>query len=301
MVEHFWNPSSLDEALAVLAGEREAALPVAGGTDLMLRLRQGRLTPRGLVSMRRLRGLEGSPARVEGGALLLDALAPLADLIAATEARAHAPELVAALATIGSPAIRNVATLAGNVVNASPAADSLPPLVLLDAGVVLRRREGTRTVPLATFLTGPGRTTRAADELLVAVRLPLAPAAGRRVGLFRKFGKRRANIIASANVAARLAVAEGRVATARLAVGGVAATARRLPGVEQALVGQAATPDLFARLEPALVAAVDALVRPISDVRGGAAFKRALMLHALEQLCARAARVAAGEEAGDDL
>jgi len=299
-VERFWNPTNLDEALAVLAGEREAVLPVAGGTDLMLRLRQGRLSPRGLVSVRRLRGLADGPVRLDGDALWLDALAPLADLIASPAARAHAPALVAALDTIGSPAVRNVATLAGNVINASPAADSLPPLLVLDAEAQLSRRGGSRRVPLAALVTGPGRTSRASDELLTAVRLPLGPPAGRRVSLFRKFGKRRANVIASANLAARVEVADGRLVGARLAAGGVAATPRRLASVEQALRGQAAAPDLFLRLEGALVAAVDGHVAPISDVRGSAAFKRALILHAVEAVCARAARVASGEEVGDD-
>lgn len=299
-MERFWTPASLDEALTILAGERDAVMPVAGGTDLVLRLRQGRYAPRGLVSVRCLRGVTEGPARIDDGTLVLDALAPLADLIAAPAARTHAPELVAALATIGSPAIRNVATLAGNVANASPAADSLPPLLVLDAEVVLTRRGGSRTLPLASFLTGPGRTARAADELLTTLRLPLTPAAGRRLALFRKFGKRRANIIASANVAARLQVVDGRLGLVRLAAGGVAATARRLTALEELLHGQPATADLFQRLESATLAAIDALVRPISDVRGGATFKRALVLHAVEAICARAARVAAGEEAGDD-
>jgi CO/xanthine dehydrogenase FAD-binding subunit len=298
-LEHFWNPGTLAEALAVLAAERDAVMPVAGGTDLVLRLRQGRFAPRGLVSVRRLRGLDGGAARLEGDELVLDALAPLADVITAAAAREHAPELVAALRTIGSPAIRNVATLAGNVVNASPAADSLPPLLVLGAEVVLQRREGSRRLPLAAFLTGPGRTTRAPDELLTTLRLRLPPAAGKRVAVFRKFGKRRANIIASANVAARLQVVEGRVGYARLAAGGVAATPRRLTALEGLLTGQPATADLFARVEAAALAAIDGLIQPISDVRGGAAFKRALVLQAVEALCARAARAAAGEEAGD--
>jgi len=299
-VERFWNPASLDEALAILAGERDAVMPVAGGTDLVLRLRQGRYAPRALVSVRHLRAVDDGPARVEGATLVLDALAPLVDVIAAPAARTHAPELVAALATIGSPAIRNVATLAGNVANASPAADSLPPLLVLGAEVVLSRRGGSRTLPLGSFLTGPGRTARAADELLTTLRVPLVPATGRRIAAFRKFGKRRANIIASANVAARLQVVDGRLGLVRLAAGGVAATPRRLGPIEAALHGQPATADLFARVEPATLAAIDALIHPISDVRGGATFKRALVLHAIEAICARAARVAAGEEAGDD-
>jgi CO/xanthine dehydrogenase FAD-binding subunit len=298
-LERFWNPRDLDEALAILDGEREAVMSVAGGTDLMLRLRQGRFAPRGLVSVRRLRTVVDGPARVDGDALQIDALAPLADVIASPIVQAHAPELVAALATIGSPAIRNVATLAGNVANASPAADSLPALLVHDAEVELTRRGGARIVPLASFVTGPGRTGRAPDELLTAIRMPLSPVAGRRVSVFRKFGKRRANVIASANLAARLVVAEGHVDYARLAAGGVAATPRRLPAVEQALRGQRADADLFARIEDAVVAAVDALLRPISDVRGGAAFKRALVLHAIEGACAEVARASSGEEVGD--
>jgi carbon-monoxide dehydrogenase medium subunit len=287
-ISAFHRPEDLAAALDLLARLGNPAQPVAGGTDVMMRLRAGRVQATQLVAVGHLRGLPaGEPARLDGDVLTLDALAPLADLLRSEALGAHAGMLADALVTIGSPQVRNVATLAGNICNASPAADSLPPLLALDASLVLASASAVREVALKDFLLGPGRTARRADELLTLVRVPLAAPLGTRLALFRKFGKRRANIIASANVAMVAEALDGRVARLALAAGGVAPTPVRLSGVEALFQGAPLAADLFVAREAELLPLLDAVVVPISDVRGGAAFKRALVLHAVEDLCRR--------------
>ena len=136
--------------------------------------------------------------------------------------------------------IQNAGTIGGNLCNASPAADGVPPLLALDAEVELASAAGTRRLPLAAFLHGPRRTARRPDELLTAVLIPAAATEGR--SAFLKLGARRYLVISIAMVAARLATADGRVTAAALAVGACGPVATRLPAVEAALVGHPPDP-----------------------------------------------------------
>ena len=169
--------------------------------------------------------------------------------------------------------MQNAGTLAGNLCTASPAADGVPPLLALDAEVELQSMSGARRVPVGQFVLGPRRTTRRADELVVALHIPDRP--GRSV--FGKLGARRHLVISIATVAVTLDVAGGIVREARVAVGACSPVAARLPGLEAALLGQAPHGGLV-RAEHLLPLA------PISDIRGSAEYR----LHAVETLLRRA-------------
>ena len=274
-VERYLAPTRLADALAALATPGGATV-LAGGTDLMPQGHAGKAKPAALLlNIRRVEGLDAVSA--DGGWLVIGALVTLTTLLEHPLVRRHAPLLVEAADRFASAQIRNAATLGGNLVNASPAGDTLTPLVALDAEVELARlgSEGgvvRRRLPVAEFLTGPGRTARAADELLVAVHLPVAPPG--QVVRFYKGGTRPALDISSISIAfAARRDAEGALHGVRLALGAVGPTPLRARAAEALLEGR--------RLDAALAAsaaeAAAADARPIDDVRASAWYRRELV------------------------
>jgi carbon-monoxide dehydrogenase medium subunit len=166
------RPDRVADAVELLARHGERARVLAGGTDLVVGLRQGTETPRVVVD---IKGLTDLPAAVSehAGVIRVGATAVMAGLSAHPLIRAHFPALVEAMGVVGSIEIRNCATLAGNVCHASPAADTAPALLVHDARIVIAGPAGERRVPLPGFLLGPGRTALAPGELVTAVELPL--------------------------------------------------------------------------------------------------------------------------------
>ena len=176
--------------------------------------------------------------------------------------------LRAAAAEVGGRQIQTAGTIGGNLCNASPAADGVPPLLALDAEVELAAATGRRRLPLAAFLRDVRLTARRPDEILTAVLLPEAALAGR--SAFLKLGARAYLVISIAMVAVRLAVADGRVTAAALAVGACGPVATRLPAIEARLIGAPADARLADRIATAEVAAA---LRPIDDIRATAAYR----------------------------
>jgi len=270
------RPESLTAALALLAAEPRTVL--AGGTDLYVATEAATL-PGPVLDIGGIAGLDGISRTDEGvriGARTRWATIRDARLPPAFDA------LRAAAAEVGGVQIQNAATIGGNLCNASPAADGVPPLLVLDSAVELASTAGTRRLPLAAFIAGPRRTVRLRDEILAAVLVPDAATRGR--SAFCKLGARRYLVISIAMVAARLAVADGRVAAAALAVGACGPMATRLPAVEAALVGHPPDPD---RIDPAAVAAA---LAPIDDHRAPAAYRT----EAAAELVRRAVATLAG-------
>ena len=169
---------------------------------------------------------------------------------------------------VGGRQVQNVGTIGGNLCNASPAADGVPPLLVLDAMVELLGQSGTRRMPLAEFLTGPRQTQRQTDEVLTAVIVPKPALRG--TSAFVKLGARAYLVISIAMVAARVELAEGRVSRAAIAVGACSGVAQRLPTVETALIGAAVAeaPDRVCDVDLATALA------PIDDVRASAAYRQ---------------------------
>lgn len=256
------RPRDLAEALALAS---QGARPVAGGTDLFVRIRKETETAKLLVYVGELPELRGM--WVSAGGVEIGAAVTHAELLAhpATE---RLPILRLAVNTVGSPAIRTMGTLGGNVVNASPAADGLVPLYLLAARVRLVSGSGEREVPVERFVLGPGRTDLRPGELVRSIVLPYPD--GEPSAYFRKVGRRRALLIAVASLGALVWIEDGVVREARLALGSVAPTVLRPREVEQALVGRPLRPDAWADLRDALAAAVE----PISDLRASADYRR---------------------------
>lgn len=264
------TPKSLPELCAALALPGARAL--AGGTDLLVRLRaearRGAEAPPALVRLDGVPELRGI-STTSSGVLRLGACSTHAELLENRDVREHLQPLGQALADLGSPAIRNMGTLGGNLCTASPAGDCLPPLTVLGAEVELAGPAGLRRMPLEEFITGPGRTRLAPGEVVVAV--VAAPSGGFAVRHFEKVGRRGALAIAVVSLAALLQLdGRGRVAVARLAWGSVGPTVWRCPEAEAALLGS--RPTLTALRRAAAI--VRERVRPIDDVRASAEYRR---------------------------
>ena len=273
---HAFLASTLDEALEVRASHPEA-VPVAGGTDLMVDVNARRLRPAALLDLSRVEEL--TQWGRDDGRVFVGAGVTFARI---ERELTEFPPLVEAARWVASPQIRNRATIGGNIATASPAGDSIPVLAAYDADVVLASSGSPRRrVPLGQFLVGPKRTSLASDELIVGVEWQ--PVEG--PGSFAKAGRRNAMVIAIASVC--LQVDEERRAV-RLALGSVAPTVVRAPTAERFAEGlewnDPATLAEFGRL-----AAAEA--RPIDDLRGTAAYRR----HVVEVLARRA--LARAEEA----
>ncbi|MBE7427848.1 MAG: xanthine dehydrogenase family protein subunit M [Ideonella sp.] len=285
-IEHYRVPTSLEEATDILQAGKVTIL--AGGTDLMPQRQAGRLEFEPvLMNLRRVPELAGIAE--DAGVLRLGARVTITELLRSTLVRERLNLLWQACDHFASDQIRNAATLGGNLCNASPAGDTLVPLLALDACVVLAAKPNgtlqTRRVPLGEFLLGPGRTCRAGGELLVAVEVP-APAAGF-IGAFYKHGTRPGLDISTISIAAG-ARQEGNVLRdVRIAFGAVAATAVRAPQSEAALEGRA--PDAQA-LEAAAQQALGE-IRPISDLRASEWYRRELihnmLIRVLNHVCQR--------------
>lgn len=257
------RPRSIDEALHRLA-ERPWRI-LAGGTDFYPS--QGARPVRDDVldigALDELRGLAQADGHLVIGARTTWSDIAKADLPPALHA------LRMAAREVGSVQIQNSGTVAGNLCNASPAADGVPPLLAVDAEVELRSLQGTRCLKLADFLHGNRKTARGADELVTAIRIPDMAMQG--WSQFLKLGARRYLVISIAMVAARLAFDDrGRIAKAAVAVGACSAVAQRLGELERALVGSATEAEI-----DGVVGQIDlAALSPIDDVRASADYRR---------------------------
>lgn len=271
-IERYAAPKSLDEALGIL--QQGDVTILAGGTDLMPQTKAGRIAFRStLLNIRDVAGLKG--IALDGDALRIGAATTITEILNDPLVKQHVPVLAEACDHFASDQIRNAGTLGGNIGNASPAGDTLVPLIVLDAEVELASKPNgsvtTRRLPLAEFFTGPGRTKRAANELLTAVRIPL-PKPGH-VARFYKFGMRPALDISTISIGIAGVKKDGALTDTRVAFGAVAPTPVRAPQTEAALEGR---PLDDATIETAANAARDE-VNPIDDVRATAWYRKELI------------------------
>jgi carbon-monoxide dehydrogenase medium subunit len=208
------RPTSLAEAFALLAGGDGRARLLAGGTDLLIRLRDGTLRPDVVVDVKRIAELDDA-IRVDGERLVIGARAAMTEIVGDRRVRRDFPALAEAASHVGSVQIRNRATLAGNLCNASPAADTAPALLVYDAAVVAAGPGGTRRIPVDSWFVRSGVTTLAADEIVTAIELPLPD--GPRGSAFLRRTRRRGHDLASVTMACAVS-ADG---VARVAYGSV--------------------------------------------------------------------------------
>ncbi len=261
------RPQSLAEALRLLDSAPQRPCVIAGGTDLMVERRLGKTPPPeswlDLGAVAELHGIEAG-----ADSLRIGATTTLRAIGAHPEVRARWPMLAASAAVTGATPIQNRATLGGNVVNASPAADNPPVLLAYGAELELAGPHGTRRLPYAQFHTGYRQTALAADELLLAVHLP-APAADA-CQYFRKVGTRQAQAIAKLSLAALYETdADGRIAAARFGLASVAPTPTGLPQLAAWLNGK-----LPAEIDPAAIREhVASDIAPIDDIRSSGRYR----------------------------
>lgn len=274
---------SLEQALDLLDESRERARIVAGGTDLLLELERGaRPDVDVLIDVSRVPGMAAITADADGR-IHLGAMVTHNDIVGNDLLLERALPLAQACWEVGAPQIRNRATIAGNLITASPANDTIPPLLAMNASVTLESRiGGRRVVPLAEFYTGYRRHVMRPDEMLVSVAFDGLTAEQR--GVFLKLGLRSAQAISVINVAVVLTLDGQTVRDARITLGSVAPTIIRAPQAEAALIGQT--------LEPAIIADAAAIAAdtptPMDDIRGTAAYRvemiRVLVKRALNAL-----------------
>lgn len=278
------RPSQLADAIELMG--RDEAHALSGGTDLAVAMRHGKLAPGSIVD---LKGVAEMAPRIEhrDGFVEISANTVMTDIERHPRLRALYPALIEAAQVVGSVQIRNRATLAGNLANASPAADTPPALLALDAEVSITGAGGTRVIPVGELLVGYRATSLARTDLITAIRLPEAE--GSTGSAFLKLGVRRAMEISVVCVAASLTLGtDGSITSAGLGLGSVAPRTIRPRSAEAVLVGNHPTAEVFSNAS----AAAGDEASPIDDLRGGAEYRRAmvpvLVRRALEKALQRA-------------
>jgi CO/xanthine dehydrogenase FAD-binding subunit len=268
-------PGSLSEALDLLAREPGAWQPFAGGTDLMVLLEAGKLSHKRFLSLAKLEDLRG--IEVTADSVLLGALTTYTDIQRNPTLQAEFPLLCAAARETGSIATQNRGTLGGNIVNASPAADSPPALLVYDAEVELISRGAVRWLPYQRFHTGYKKMQMEPDELLRAVRLR------RRANLwrqyYRKVGTRKAQAISKVCFAGAALVENGLIRDVRIALGSVAPVVLRALNTEDSLRGHRVTPTVITVAEETLAQEI----APIDDLRSTERYRLRVAQNLLEE------------------
>ena len=284
-IEKYVAPTSLEQAAEYLRGGEVTIL--AGGTDLMPQSQGGRLQiKRTLMNIHHIEELKG--IAIEDGAIRIGALATITEIMQSKLVQKYLPILIEACDRFASDQIRNAATLGGNICNASPAGDTLVPLIVLDTEVELASKPNgslaRRRLPLAEFFTGPGKTRCGAAELLAGVRIPLPPAM--HYARFFKFGTRPALDISTISIAIAGSLKNGALSNVRVAFGAVAPVPMRAPRTEQALEGT--------RLDAASIEAIAGVARdevtPIDDIRATAWYRKELIHNITKRMLAHVAQ-----------
>jgi carbon-monoxide dehydrogenase medium subunit len=263
-------PRALDEACSLLAEHPKEALALAGGTDLLVKMKQRRIVPRYLVNLKAISGMDYITYDEKDG-LRIGALVTIQSLKNSVTVRRHCKILAQAAGVESSVQIRNVATLGGNIANASPAADAPLALIVLGASLILARSGGQREVLLEDFFVGPGKTVLQAGEIIRETRVPpLPPRSG---GAYIKHAMRRTDI-AIVSAAVVLTLADDLCSSIKIALGSVAPTAFRAKRVEGLLKSKKITEELA---EQAGRVAMEES-RPIDDIRGYAEYRAKTIL-----------------------
>ncbi|MCW4050438.1 MAG: xanthine dehydrogenase family protein subunit M [Candidatus Bathyarchaeota archaeon] len=257
-------PKTLEGAIELM-GTLENVKPIIGGTDLIPQMKEGVFSPDHVVDLNNVAEL--NYVREDNGLICIGATATH-NQIAASDAVKKSQALLDAMTMIGSPQIRNRGTITGNLINASPAADSAPPLLVHDAEVVIRSIDEERIIPLTALFTGPKLNCLEQNELLTEIRFPTPPVNS--ASAFKRIGRRKAFTLSVVSAAAYVEMEGERCVDARVAFGSVAMTPIRASEVEDMLEDKTLTASIIAE---ACLAARNH-VHPITDVRGTAEYRK---------------------------
>jgi len=268
--------ATLRDAFDAVSDSKGGAVFMAGGTDLLVKIKKGVVGPKRVIDMKGIPEMDG--ISVSDNQISIGALTTIRTLETSPEVRKSVPLLAGAAARLGSVQVRNRATLGGNLCNAAPSAETAPALLALDAEAEIYGKAGKRVVDLRDFFVGPGSTILEEGELLTSIRISLN---GKRQGaLYQKLTTRKAMDIAFVGVAVLVEIDEdNRIEKARIALGAVAPTPIRVPSAEKILEGQVLTPEVAK--EAGELAAQAA--RPISDLRASAEYRHEMV----DRLCRR--------------
>lgn len=244
-VKELYRPASLDEALALLKND-PSVTPLAGGTDVLVKMRKARSKDVCLLSLLGLTELNGI-VKKEDGSIEIGSLTTFTELGRNSLIEEELPALKTAALSMGGPQIQNVATIGGNICNGAVSADSAPSLFALDAELVLVTADGQRQIPIADFYLGPGRVDRREGEILKTI---IIPSRGEKSGCaYIKFATRKAMDLAILGAASSVKLdSDGRILEAAIALGVAAPTPIRCPGAEAALKGQFLSDALIAKI-----------------------------------------------------
>lgn len=271
-------PSNLDALWQALFDHPEAQL-FAGGTDLLVKMRSGLVCPLTLIGLERIEALR--QVEDQGETIFIGAACTHESLLNEPLIRKHFPVLVKGLQVLGSPLVRRMGTIGGNLITASPAGDTLPPLYVLEADLELRKRDSLRYLPITDFIRGPGQTVLESGEILSGVRLKKQP--GGMIHHFEKVGLRKALAIAVVSLAAILDISKnGIVREAHLAWGSLGPTVVTCREAETALEGRILSRETLERA----AARVRSAASPIDDLRAGADYRRQVAGNLLMRLLA---------------
>ena len=263
---NYFRAESLEEALELISKLDDVKV-IAGGTDVIIDLKIGRYRVRNLVDISRIEELRGIEDR--GDYVVVGAATKLQEIVESPVIRAKAPVLAEAVREMGSWQVRNVATIGGNLCNASPAADTAPPLMVLGARLRLVSLSGVREVPVEEFFLGPRKTVLGRGELLKEVVIPYVRRAGTS---YIKLGRRNAFTLSIVSVATLVRVEDGVFSDVRVALNSVAPKPVRAASVEAALKGRAVSEDVIREAAAEVVKDIS----PISDVRASAEYRAAM-------------------------
>lgn len=267
----YYAPTTIDEACSLLSHYGAKAKVLAGGTDLLVNMKKKLLSPDQIISLNKIEGLGEATAR-NGAGLSIGPLSTAAYLAGSQLIRDRVSLLAQGAGRLGSPLVRNRATIGGNLITARPASDLAPPLLVSGASLVLKGPQGGRSLSLEQFFLGPGQTDIRADEILAGILIPQPQ--GPSAGAYIKLGTRKALEIALVNAASFLELApDGSIKTARVALGAVAPIPFLASSAAQVLEGvKPKNQDDPVFKEAARAAARDS--KPITDPRGSADYRR---------------------------
>lgn len=273
-VKAYYKPSTIEEASGLL--KEEKSIPIAGGTDVMVRLRRGAIQGVSLINVKGISGL--SQIRETDGGYCVGSGVKLSQVAHDERVTAHYPALAEGALMIGTPQIRNLGTIGGNVCNASPCADTAPGLLVSDASVVIVNGGGERRVSIEEFWTGPGKNILVPGDIVTSFFLPV-PQKGTRQG-FLKLGPRRAADIAVVNLGISFLLDKGVFGNVRIALGSVAPTPIRARSAEVLMEGKTESAIDYGRI----AAAASSDAAPITDVRGSEWYRKEAVSALVEEL-----------------
>lgn len=266
----YFAPTTLEEALSLLAEQGEDARVMAGGTDVMVKMSHGLLKPKAIIALRAIESLDAIRFDPNGG-LSIGATARLADVASHADILRHYPAIAHSVQVMANVEVRNMGTVAGNLCNAAPSADTAPPLITMGAEVILKSVEGERRLSLDQFFKGPGLTAMEPGEIMTSIEVPIPPQSSG--ASYKRISGRCGVDIAAVGVGA-MAIFDGRAcAQARIVLGAVAPVPMRAVKTEALMQGKEWTQELIEK--GGEEAAQEA--KPISDVRASADWRKRMV------------------------